>query len=109
MNPQSGYSITTNGHCVQPSISTNLVYASAEQLPNTHENQIDTSATLCTNKGTMSPPRLSPTKPNEIPIKQEQESLYESDFIPSFPNNTGSRVCIKSPPSISCQLSRNND
>ena len=61
-------------------------------MPNTHENQIDTSATICTNKEAISPPRLSSMKQNVIPIKQEQESLYEPDFISNFSNNNGSRV-----------------
>ena len=61
-------------------------------MPNTHENQVDTSASICTNKETISPPRLSSIKQNVIPIKQEQESLYEPEFIPNFSNNNGSRV-----------------
>ena len=81
-----------NGHCNQSSIQTNSVYASSEPMPNTHENQVDTSATICINKETVSPPRLSSIKQNVIPIKQEQESLYEPEFIPNFSNNNGSRV-----------------
>ena len=61
-------------------------------MPNTHEKQVDTSATICTNQDATSPPRLSSMKQNGIPIKQEQESLYEPEFIPNFSNNNGSRV-----------------
>ena len=91
-NSPSNYSVAANGHCNQSSIQTNSVYASSEPMPNTHEKQIDTSATICMNKDTISPPRLSSIKQNVIPIKQEQESLYEHEFIPNFSNNNGSRV-----------------
>ena len=61
-----------------------------EPMPQSHENQIDTSVPLGSKNGSISPPRLSPIKPNGIPIKQEQDI-----FAPNFQDNNNPRVrCV---------------
>ena len=60
-------------------------------MPHTHENQIDTGSTSCSTKE-LSPPRLSPIKPNNFLIKQEQEPIYESDIVSPFPSHDVTQV-----------------
>ena len=91
MGAPQNYINPSNGHCIPPattSVPINAVYAMQEPMPQAHENQIDTSVQLGSKSESISPPRLSPIKPNGIPIKQEHDI-----FAPSFPDNNNPRVC----------------